>query len=510
METTGVRLARGSVRGTVLGGVVAFHGVPYAAEPRGAGRFGLPEPAPAWSGELDATRPGATAPQADTRLPGIDLRAIVGTGWTGGGNYLTANVWTPDPGASGLPVMVFVHGGAFVGGAGSSAGYDGTRFAQSGVVLVTLNYRLGVAGFASLAGAPENRGLRDQIAGLEWVQENIEAFGGDPGNVTVFGESAGGMSVAALLAAAPEGLFRRAVSQSGGGSASLTPAQASRTSQALASVLGAEPTAQAFAGISDRALVDALLPLAQDRSDLFADGVRDPLMGLSPLSTVIDGDLLTGQAADVVAAGAARGVDVLVGCNSQEMNLYMVALAAPGAGPLPEEALAGAVAALHPEPARLIDAYRSAGRGTEPAEVLSAIGTDYVFAVPTARLADAHAPHPAGTWRYEFTWPSPGFGGRLGACHGLELPFVFDGVGRVDYGSFAIPQDDEALQELARRTHRAWVAFAGTGDPGWPQYTVDRPTVQRIGLEWSTTERADGPERALWPAASPAVGPGGA
>ncbi|MEV1026081.1 carboxylesterase family protein [Streptomyces sp. NPDC050264] len=493
---TKVRTGNGVVRGCPTEGVVAFRGIPYAAAPTGADRFGPPRPAAAWDGELDATRFGPTSPQPGTDLPGgLDLKAVVGPGWIEGEQSLTANVWTPDPAAGGLPVMVFVHGGAFVGGAGCSAGYDGTRFAQDGVVLVTFNYRVGVAGYASLAGAPENRGLRDQIAALHWVRENIAAFGGDPGKVTVFGESAGGMSVAALLAAAPEGLMRRAVCQSGAGLGSLTGGQAGIVSRALGELAGVAPDAASFAGLSDRDLVGAVLRLAAERPRLRVEGARDPLMGLSSFSTVIDGELLRGQASDLVAAGAAAGVDLLVGANAHEMNLYAVALG--GGAAVDEGALAAAAGAVHPDPGSLIAAYRSAGRGTSPAELLSAIGTDHVFGEPARRLAEAHAPHPGGTWRYEFDWSSPAFDGRLGACHGLELPFVFDGVGRVDYGSLGVP-DDESTRELARRTHRAWTAFATDGDPGWPRHTPERPLVQRIGADWATTEHADGPERALW------------
>ncbi|MFJ9447392.1 carboxylesterase family protein [Kitasatospora sp. NPDC101235] len=136
--------------------------------------------------------------------------------------------------------------------------------------------------------------------------------------------------------------------------------------------------------------------------------------------------------------------------------------------------------------------------GRMSAQISPRIGTDYMFAVPTARLAEAHAPHPGGTWRYEFTWSSPGYDGTLGACHGLELPFVFDTIGRVDYGVLDVRPDDETVRELAERMHASWIAFARDGDPGWPGFTPDTPVVQRIGTDWTTTTTADGPERELW------------
>ncbi|MDQ0382017.1 carboxylesterase/lipase family protein [Amycolatopsis thermophila] len=489
-----VRFGPYSARGRTEDGVAVFRGVPYAAGPVGRNRFGAPEPA-LWTGEFDAREPGPTAPQGGTARPGVpDLTPILGPGWVRGADYLNLDVWTPDPGAGGLPVMVFLHGGAFVGGAGSAPGYDGTRFAEDGIVLVTVNYRLGVPGFLSLPGAPDNRGLRDQIAALRWVQEHIAAFGGDPGNVTVFGESAGALSVGALLAAAPAGLFRRAISQSGGASHALTPAQAEVVTTAVARHLGVPATVDGFAGIADDRFVDVLGRLAAEPVDLSVAGQRDPLMGLSKLGPVLDGDLLAEQPVDAVRAGAADEIDLLVGSNSDEMNLYLVALPAP---PVTGPALRAAVSALHPDPDGLIGAYRTARGLDDPGELYSAIGTDYLFAVPTARLADAHATHSAGTWRYEFTWRSPAFGGRLGACHGLELPFVFDLLGRVDFGVLGVSAD-EPTRELARKVHAAWVAFARDGDPGWPRYAPGAPVVQRIGPEWTDTTGADGPERELW------------
>ncbi len=486
-----VRIGEAILRGRHDDGVFSFKDIPYAR----ADRFGLSEPV-VLQGERDATSFGPTAPQPGTRMPGVDLEGIVGPGWVPGEDYLTANVWTPDPGASGLPVMVFVHGGSFIGGTGRATGYDGTAFARDGVVLVTVNYRVGFIGFGSLPGVPENRGLRDQVAALEWVRANAPAFGGDPDNVTVFGESAGALGVCDLLAFVPHGLVRRAISQSGGGSHVLAPEQAAVVTRAVAEALGVPATAEAFAGIGDAALVEALTAVAVGRPDLAVNGLRDPLMGQSVVGPVIDGDLLHGQPVDAVRAGASAGVDLLVGNNSEEMNLNYVGLGA-ALPPITPELLAHVVAQSHPEPERVVDAYRAAGRGDTPVELLAAIGTDCMFAVPTARMADAHAPHAAGTWRYEFTWGSPAFDGRLGACHGIELPFVFDGLDRVDYGLLGVPVDEET-RALAASVHGAWVRFARDGDPGWPRYTPDRPAVRRIDVEWTTTEEADGKERAVW------------
>ncbi|MCZ9344888.1 carboxylesterase family protein, partial [Streptomyces sp. TRM76130] len=204
-------------------------GVPYAAPPRGADRFGPPRPHEPWDGVRDATAPGPNAPQSERGLGAIDMTPYFGTGWSRGEDYLTVNVRTPSAASGGLPVMVFVHGGGFVAGSTRSALYDGSAFARDGVVLVTLNYRLGIAGFLDLPGAPANRGLLDVVGALRWVRENIAGFGGDPDNVTLFGQSAGATLVGGVLAT-PEaaGLFRRAIVQSGNGRGAFTTEQAAR------------------------------------------------------------------------------------------------------------------------------------------------------------------------------------------------------------------------------------------------------------------------------------------
>ncbi|MBK1783404.1 carboxylesterase/lipase family protein [Prauserella cavernicola] len=490
-----VRLGRDTVTGVHQDGVAVFRGIPYAAAPVGPDRFTAPRPA-TWSGPFDATRFGPTAPQARPRVPGApDVSAFIGPGWIRGDDYLNLNVWTPDPAAGGLPVLVFVHGGAFVNGAGLTAGNDGTRFARGGVVVVTINYRLGVPGFLRLPGAPDNRGLLDQVAALRWVAEHIAAFGGDPGTVTVSGQSAGAMSVAALLAAAPPGLFRRAISESGGASHALTPEQADLVTSAVAANLGVPATPAALAKVDADAIAETPLRLAAVPPDLAATGVRDPQLGLTKFAPVVDGELLTGQPLEAIAAGSAAGVEVLAGTNADEMNLYRIAMPAP---PVSEESLRTTVAGLHPDPDALIESYRRHGRGSTPVEVLSAIGTDYLFAVPTARFTDAHAAARGRTWRYEFTWRSPAHDGRLGACHGSELPFVFGTLGRANFDLLGLEHPGEAEHALSEATHAAWVSFIRDGDPGWPRHTPDEPAVQRIGPEWTVTTHADGPERELW------------
>ncbi|MER7974828.1 carboxylesterase family protein, partial [Streptomyces sp. NPDC096080] len=223
-----VTTARGAVRGLRReDGSAVFLNIPYAAPPVGAARFAPPRPHARWDGVRDATVPGPTAPQSPRGLGSVDMAPYFGPGWCQGEDYLTVDVWTPDAARAGLPVMVFVHGGGFVAGSTRSALYDGSAFARDGTVLVTLNYRLGVAGFLDLPGAPANRGLLDVVAALRWVRENIALFGGDPDNVTLFGQSAGATVVGGVLAtAAASGLLRRAIVQSGSGLGAFSPEQA--------------------------------------------------------------------------------------------------------------------------------------------------------------------------------------------------------------------------------------------------------------------------------------------
>ena len=239
--------AAGTVRGRSVDGVARFLGVPFAAPPVGALRFAAPQPARPWTGVRDATADGPNAPQPTRTIPGIDLGPIIGRGWRKGEDFLTVDVWTPEPGGSGLPVMVFIHGGSFIAGEPGAPVYDGTALARGGVVLVSVTYRLGIEGFLPLAGGATNIGLRDQLAALAWVRDNVAAFGGDPGRVTVFGESAGAMSLGCLLGSPlSKGLFQRAIVQSGGAEMVRSAPLAARFAAALADQLGVAPEAAAL------------------------------------------------------------------------------------------------------------------------------------------------------------------------------------------------------------------------------------------------------------------------
>ncbi|MFF6905548.1 carboxylesterase/lipase family protein [Streptomyces sp. NPDC012389] len=451
------RTVQGTVRGAVERGVAVFRGIPYAAAPVGARRFRAPGPPEPWEGVRDALAFGPTAPKRPYAPP---LDRLLPDPSVPGEEWLNLNVWTPalPPEASGLPVLVWIHGGSLLHGSSAVPVYDGSAFARDGVVLVSVNYRLGVEGFGLFPDAPANRGLLDQLAALEWVRDNIAGFGGDPDRVTVAGESAGAVSIGALLATdRAAGLFRRAVLQSGA-PAALTPEAARGTTELIAGRLGVPATAAALAAVDTEALLTA-------QTEVTSGG--NPLTGRNSFQLVVDGELLTQDPAEALHAGAAAGIDLLMGTNTEEYRLWFV----PGGLTERISRLKLRLALLKFKvPNATARTYRANRPDATPGELLGALATDLLLRVPLNRLADARAGAPGSTYVYEFGWPSPVQ--RLGACHALELGFVFDTLAHPDTVALTGP---DAPQELADAMHRAWVEFATTGDPGWPSWDASRP-----------------------------------
>ncbi|GAB2630550.1 carboxylesterase/lipase family protein [Nocardia goodfellowii] len=466
-----VAVTGGRVSGRIVNGVSVFLGIPYAAAPVGAARFAPPAPPAAWDGIRPAVEFGATCMQSPYP-PAI--AEILGSDHIPGAEYLNVNVWTPDTDARGLPVMVWIHGGAFTRGANSRTAYDGAAFARDGVVLVSVNYRLGVSGFAVLDGAPANRGLRDQIYALEWVRDNIEAFGGDPANVTVFGESAGGISVAALLAAPPaRGLFAKAIVQSGTARMAATAADGRLVGAELAAVLGIPATAEAFADVEPAALLAAQETLsAQYLADpdpkRWGPSIVSSGLGITCLFPVLDGEVLTGDVLESVAAGAAANVPLLLGYTAEEFRLFLVPTGI--AALVNAEALPVMLTRYGLDPA-LGEIYAADRPEAAPGDLLAAILTDHAFRAPTMELADAQSATGAPVHVYEFGWRRTDR--DLGAMHALEIPFVFDTL-----AGAAPLTGPGAPQQLADTMHAAWVAFAQSGDPGWePHNPRTRPVM---------------------------------
>jgi para-nitrobenzyl esterase len=488
-----VTTRNGALRGAATpDGILAFKGIPYAAPPFGPNRFRPPRPVEPWDGVRDAQSYGPTAPKApyappfDRLIPEVDIP---------GEDCLNLNVWTPDPAAR-LPVMVWLHGGAFSNGSGSVPGYDGAGFARGGVVFVTVNYRLGADGFLHLGdGAAANRGLLDQIAALTWVQENIGAFGGDPAKVTVFGESAGAMSIGTLLAVpGAAGLFRRAILQSGAAHHTLTPSSARLIGRHLADLLGVEPNHAAVAAVPLDALTAAQQQLrAAISADPAPERWGEAALNLMPFEPVVDGELLPGPPLERIAAGAGADVDLLIGTNSDEFRLFLVPTGV--AGFVTEAVLEGAAARYGLDADADVAVYRAQCPDATPGDLLAAIATDWFYRIPAVRLAEAHAGRAGGTHLYEFAWQPATFEGRLGACHAAELPFVFD---HLHDPAFVDLLGTGAPQQLADTMHAAWISFATSGDPGWPGYDTRQRTTMRFDTVPEVLADPGARRRALW------------
>ncbi|MFD4695669.1 carboxylesterase/lipase family protein [Streptomyces sp. NPDC058463] len=436
---------RGKVRGRVRGGVATFLAIPYAAAPFGVHRFRAPAPVEAWEGVRDALEYGPIAPQRPYRPP---LDQLIPEVDIAGEDCLHLNIWTPDVGGGPLPVIVWIHGGSLRNGSAAMPLYDGRAFARDGVVLVSINYRLGVEGFGVFTDAPDNRGLLDQIAALTWVKETIAAFGGDPARVTVCGESAGAVSIAALMTSPrAAGLFHRAILQSGPPQ-TVTRGQGAKTVRAMAKELRVPATAEEFAAVDRERLLDV-----QDA----VVGRADPISGGPGFHIVVDDDV-------VPADPPLPSVDLLLGCNREEYRLWFV----PGGAVDRISRLTLRLALLKFRiPGRVARLYRASRPGAKPGVILGEMATDLLLRGPLNRLADSR---PARTFLYEFAWRSPILG--LGACHALEIGFVFDNL---RHGESLTGPD--APQPLADAMHRAWVDFATSGDPGWSAWDARRPVM---------------------------------
>jgi para-nitrobenzyl esterase len=492
METV-VATGEGKLRGRMADGVASFLGIPYAAAPFGPNRFAAPQPVAGWDGIRDAVEYGPTVPKPEYARP-FDKLLVEPV--IPGEDCLNLNVWTPDPGGAGLPVMVWIHGGAFRNGSGSVPVYDGSAFARDGVVCVTINYRLGVEGFGALPGAPANRGLLDQLAALRWVRRNIAAFGGDPDRVTVFGESAGGMSVSTLLSldvARTEGLFHRAIAQSGAGAFAQDPADALLVTREIAGRLGVEPTAAGFAAVAPEAVVAAQAAVAAEVSALPDPGRWGRTTAASAMAQhpVLDGELLTRRPEDAVGQGAGRDVDLLVGYTAEEFRFFLVP---NGLTRVLTPEISAAILAGVGFDTGLQTSYQRFHPDASAGDLLCEIITDGFFRIPAYRLAERHhaASGTGSTHVYEFAWRTPVLG--MGACHGLELGFVFDTL-----PSARSLTGDDPPQSLATTMHKAWVDFAVHGDPGWPAFTPeDRPVKVFDGAADPVVGDPRSAQRLLW------------
>ncbi len=496
----------GRIEGIEDRGLLAFRGIPFAKPPVGERRFCAPAPAEPWSGVRDASAFGFSAPQNKAQLD-----ALVGMGvGAQSEDCLYLNVLTPAADGGRRPVMVWIHGGAFTIGSGSQPMYDPVPLALRGdVVIVTINYRLGALGFLHLLdvcgedlGTSANCGILDQVAALRWVRENIERFGGDPQQVTIFGESAGGMSVGTLMGTpAAKGLFQRAIAQSGAAHRVNDRDSASEVASLVLDAFEIDP--RDAARLRDVPLGRIL----EVQAKLVASYKRhDALRAFCP---AVDGRSLPESAIGAIRSGLSRDVSLMAGTTRDEWKLF--GLMDPKSRELDEAGLLERVELHLPgdEPARrargLIEAYRKArgGRtGIEPPELFYAIETDRVFRMPAIRMLEAQSVHRPQTFSYLVCWEAALLNGALGACHGIDVPFVFGSIGRKGAQKFA--GSGPEAERLSARMMDAWIAFARSGDPNvddlpdWAPYDSRRRATMIFDRECALDDAPLDAERAAW------------
>ena len=447
-----VELKDGALMGRIKDSVYLFSGIPYAAPPIGAARFKAAQPVQPWDGIRDATKFGPAAPQT----PSGGMTDRVPVRWDE--DCLTLNVATPSTTADKKAVLVWIHGGAYRSGQGAIPWYNGASFATHGnIVVVTINYRLGALGFTDLSSFAEGyetsgvNGLLDQIKALEWVQNNISAFGGDPERVTIAGESAGAFSVTTLLGAArAKGLFHRAIPQSGAAHHTLTKAQGLR----VAELLMQETQSSDVHALID-CPVETLLKAQDTASARYHTERHSP--GVQAFYPVCGNEVIPTTLLAAIEAGVGRDIPVLIGTNQDESSLFM--LGSAGDDTAETQSKAYGKNDLHKDYARLFPSF-SAG------DIAIRMATDFSFKLPAVRLAELRAKTDSETYVYQFNWASriPG----LGATHALEIPFVFNMLHAPGVTAFIGP--GALPQHLASHMHDIWIRFINGEAPAWPSY----------------------------------------
>ncbi len=494
-----VNTALGRIAGEELAGVRRFLGIPYAQPLVGLARVREARPVEPWAGVLSATAYGASCAQ--------EVIPMMGAG-TMGDDCLNLNIWSP-PGAQDLPVMVWVHGGGFVTGSGAQSLYEASRLAQENqVVVVSINYRLGILGFGFWEAFPElaaasNLGLRDQILALRWVQEHIAGFGGDPAQVTVFGESAGGMSIACLLASPKaRGLFQRAIIQSGSGDHVLRPAEAGRMTEVFAQAAG--NVADCLSGPLE-GIVQAQRACMRELVERGLHELPVPQFGMT-LLPVLGDDILPRHPIVAAAQGAGADIPLIMGTTTEEWNLFyyapqMMGLKRRQAAPDPARTRHEFERALPGRGERMLARYQALLPEADGDAVFCAFETDRMFRLPTLRLLEARAVAGAASWNYLFDWPCP-LMQALKSCHVMEVPFVF-GITGAPTGQF-FTGGGEAAALLSQQVRAWWASFARDGQPAaqgelvWAPYSLERREALYIAAQPRLVCDAQAARREAW------------
>jgi para-nitrobenzyl esterase len=491
----------GRLEGIHEDGEYVFRGIPYAAAAVGSLRWHAPQPPKPWSGVRQALEFGSVAPQ--NPMPGMEAMADFAVTEPQDEGCLYLNIWTPGTNDARRPVMVWIHGGAFIVGSGSQEMFRGNTLVRRGdVVLVTINYRMGALGFLNLKEITRGRipatgceGLLDQIAALDWIRENIVAFGGDPDNITVFGESAGAMSIGDLLGMpAAEGKFRKAILESGGAATVGMLEDSVAVAEQFLKILHLKKT-------DTNALLNLTVPQILAAQQKLTALLYEKDNRLTPFQPVVDGTVMPEVPIHAVEKGSAKGIPILAGTNLDEFRLFNALdrnFRNMGEHDVVRRLETMIPAALVSD---FVAVYRRArnqrGEGTGAGDILTAIQSDYMFRIPVLRLVEAQCGNGQPAFNYLFTWKSPLMKGKLGACHTLEIGFVFGNYNERFHGA---GPDTHAL---SRKMQDAWIAFARTGNPGceslgaWEPYG-ERRSVMMLDKECRLEAAPYEEERRIW------------
>jgi len=482
-------------------GVIKFKGIPYAEPPINELRFKPPIPRKPWKGTLDATKFGPTAPKPELlyKIPEFQHEQSEA-------ECLNLNIWAPDIDGELRPVMVWIHGGGFI--TGSGANFECSNLASRGnVVIVSINYRLGPLGFLYIPDETANVGLLDQIAAIKWVKENIQPFGGDPNNITIFGQSAGAASVCILLAMpAAKHLFHRVIAQS---------CAAHPSDFKLSSRMEATETLMANLGIKKGNIED--LRTIPAEKIIEADPTRKNIykvdwlsFNLSYFGPVIEKNTLPTHPLDKIKKGCASEIDLLIGSNLDEATAYTVTHPDPSIidDKIMYEQIRRYLNGLGKDinnAEKLVDLYKNAKgkrKLNTPRKLFDAICSDYAFRIPSIHFAELHGKFQKNTYMYLFHWKTPLYNGKFGATHSLEVPFVFGTLPEKEFGLH--PKKNEITERLSNNMMDYWVSFARNGDPNceglskWPSYRADKRSTMIFDTKSEVINAPFEYERVAW------------
>jgi len=497
-----VETASGRVRGMTSAGVHVFKGIPYGAPTGLASRFLPPGKPASWSGVREATAYAGRSPQAGAQLQRPELATVWGPidMLPVGENCLTLHVWTPGLDNARRPVMVWLHGGAFSYGSANSPRYDSTKLARrNDVVVVAVNHRLNIFGHLDLSAAgggrfaqSGNAGMLDLLLALEWVRDHAARFGGDPGNVTIFGQSGGGGKVCALLAMPrANGLFHKAIVQSGASIRFAERERTTRLAEAVLKDLGLRPDRlDALQAMPAERLLEALA-----RAQATLPRPRLPLLDRYNFGPVIDGDVLPAHPFDPGAPALSDDVPVMVGDTTDESAIFLAPDDAVWNRTIDEGELGRRIATVAGDAAtELLAYYRRRDPAASPSDRLITALSACNFGVRSVMLAERKARRArAPVWAYDFAWQTPAFGGRLKSCHSVDVPFVFDTLHVIGEA-----HRKSGAQALADRVSKTWASFARSGRADWPAYDTNRRTTMVFDDQCRTVDDPDGEVRAPW------------